>query len=150
MIIVDCEQGSPEWFEARFGKPTASNFDKILTPANMQISKQREAYMFDLCEERLEVNREFYKSRYMERGNELESEARDYYAFMKDCEPKQVGFCLDDSGRYGCSPDSLIGDDGGFEAKCPKLITHRKYRTNEKLPTIYKLQVLGSLLVTRS
>ena len=148
MKIIECEQGGQEWLDARMGKPSSSNFDKILTPENMAISKQREAYLFDLCEERLEVNHEFYKSRYMQRGNDLEPEARNYYAFLKDIEPQQVGFCTDDNGRYGCSPDFLIGEDGGCEIKCPKLITHRKYRNSNKLPTIYKLQVLGSLLVT--
>lgn len=149
MIVIDCEQGTPEWLEAKLGKPSASNFDKILTPANMQISKQREAYLYDLCEERLEINHDFYKSRYMDRGSELEAEARDYYtAFIAKQDVQQVGFITDDSGRYGCSPDALVGKDGGFEVKCPKLITHRKYRNDKKVPTIYRLQPLGGLLVT--
>ena len=32
MKIVDVEQGSHEWLIARLGKPTASRFDKIITP----------------------------------------------------------------------------------------------------------------------
>jgi hypothetical protein len=32
MITHDVTQGSPEWLEARLGIPTASEFDKIITP----------------------------------------------------------------------------------------------------------------------
>lgn len=148
MIVIDCPQHSDEWYAARMGRPTASNFDKILTPDRMQISKQREAYLHDLCEERLEVSQDFYRSRYMDRGSDLEESARAYYSFVTGSDVQQVGLCLNDNERYGCSPDGLIGDEGGFEAKCPKLITHRKYKRAEKVPTIYKLQVLGGLLVT--
>ena len=31
MIIEDFEQGSPEWFAARVGIPSASIFDKLIT-----------------------------------------------------------------------------------------------------------------------
>lgn len=148
MIILNHEQGTEEWLDAKMGKPSGTGFNKIIQPDNMIISKQREAYLYDLCEERFEVKKDFYKSRYMERGSGMEPEARNYYAFLRDIEPQQVGFCTDDDGRYGVSPDFLIGDDGGCEVKCPKLITHRKYAKAETLPNEYKLQVLGALLVT--
>jgi hypothetical protein len=32
MIILDLEQGTPEWLQARLGIPTASNFGNIITP----------------------------------------------------------------------------------------------------------------------
>ena len=28
--IIDCEQGTPEWFAARLGIPTASRFSDVL------------------------------------------------------------------------------------------------------------------------
>ena len=31
MKIIDCEQRSAAWFEARLGKPTASSFCEIVT-----------------------------------------------------------------------------------------------------------------------
>ena len=30
MKIIDCEQGSPEWFSARSGIPTASEFHTVM------------------------------------------------------------------------------------------------------------------------
>lgn len=34
MRVIDCEQGTEEWFAARSGVPTASEFSKIITPPN--------------------------------------------------------------------------------------------------------------------
>ena len=31
MQIIDCEQGSAEWFEARAGIPTASEFSTVMS-----------------------------------------------------------------------------------------------------------------------
>ena len=34
MIVIDCEQGTPEWKQARLSVPSASSFSKIVQPAN--------------------------------------------------------------------------------------------------------------------
>jgi len=41
----------------------------------------------------------------------------------------------------GASPDSLIGDDGGLEIKCPDLNTHIEYLLHKKIPADYMWQV---------
>lgn len=148
MIIHPNPQGTEGWLLDKMGKPGASSWNKILQPESMKPSKSREAYLYDLCEERLEVNKEFYKSRYMQRGNDMEPEARNYYALLNDIEPQQIGFVTDEDDRYGFSPDFLIGDNGGCETKCPKLITHKKYKDAAKLPSIYKLQCLAPFVVS--
>lgn len=149
MIVCDGEQGTQEWLFDRLGKPSASNFDKILTPAKMEISKAREAYLYELCSDMISGEiKESYKSFDMLRGNEKEADAVSAYEFLHDCEIQRVGFCLTDDGRYGASPDGLIGENGGVEIKCPKLITHHGYVKDNVLPRDYKLQVLGNLLVT--
>ena len=43
MIILECEQRTPEWYAARVGKPTASGFSKIVTSTGER-SKSREGY----------------------------------------------------------------------------------------------------------
>lgn len=149
--IIDCVQGSPEWLKARLGIPTASNFDKIMTNSGAQ-SKQRQKYLYQLAGEA--VTGEYvqgYKSPAMQRGNELEDEARKLYAFIKQVEVKQVGFChLDLAGlSAGCSPDGLIGDNGLLEIKCPNMTTHIEYLlTPAKLGDDYWSQVQGQLYVT--
>ena len=39
MIVKHMPQGWPEWFEARRGRPTASNFNRIITAAKGELSK---------------------------------------------------------------------------------------------------------------
>ena len=149
MIIIDCVQGEPEWFAARLGIPTASEFNKVITPAKMEASKSADTYINKLVAEWLRgMADESFQSDWMKRGHEVEEEARDYYAFRFDVEVKQVGFCLEDAKRFGCSPDGLIGEDGGVEIKCCSAGVHVGYLLANKVPTEYRLQVLGSLLVT--
>jgi len=149
MLIIDCEQGSEEWFQARLGIPTASEFSKIITPSKLEPSKQAGPYINKLVAEWLRGKPdEGFQSDWMKRGHELEEEAQDCYVFISDNAVSKVGFCLADNKAYGCSPDSLIGEDGGLEIKCPSPGVHVSYLLTNKLPTEYKLQVLGSLLVT--
>jgi len=148
MKIIECVQKTPEWYAARGGKPTASNFDKLLTTDGKQ-SKQRTKYMYQLAAERVSgVFEEGYQSAAMQRGCEVEEEARRFYEFTTGYEVQRVGFCLSDCGRFGCSPDGLIGDDGGMQIKCPTAAVHVGYLIENKLPTDYFQQVQGELYVT--
>ena len=147
MKIIDCVQGSEEWFKARCGIPTASEFDKIITTEG-KASKQREKYMYRLAGEAIIGKpEETYKNGNMERGTLLEDEARQAYSLISGNEVIQVGFCDSESG-YGASPDGLIGNDGLLEIKCPTLAVHVSYLLGNKLPTDYFQQVQGELLVT--
>ena len=51
MIEHPARQGTDEWIHARLGIPTASQFDKILTPAKMELSSQATDYMHKLLAE---------------------------------------------------------------------------------------------------
>lgn len=148
MIICHHEQGTEEWFQARCGIPSASNFDKIVT-ASGDSSKQREKYLNRLAGEKVSGKSvDGFKSAAMERGVELEAEARSYYEIVTGRDVQRVGFCYHDDGEVGCSPDGLIGEDGGLEIKCPEIHTHVEYYRLKKLPTTYYQQVQGSLWVT--
>lgn len=144
----EIKQGSPEWHALRAGKPTASEFDKIITSTG-KTSTQRQAYLYRLAGERiLGTTEQTFESGWMARGKVVEEEARDVYAFESQTTVEEVGFCLHDSGLYGCSPDGLVGADGGLEIKCPSLAVFVKYVLGGKVPTEYIVQVQGSLLVT--
>ena len=149
MIIHDVEQNSPEWYEARAGIPTASEFNKILTSTGKP-STQAEAYANKLAAERLtgQPCKDFEGSAYTERGHEFEGEAANFYAFDKDAEPLQVGFVTDDQKQYGCSPDRLIGEEGILEIKCPSAHVHVGYMRKQKIDSKYLVQCHGQLLVT--
>lgn len=149
MIIHDLDQGSPEWFAVRLGIPTASCFDKLITPTGKE-STQREAYENQLVAEILTgkpVN-DFEGNEWTQRGNELESDAAAFYALQRDIEPVKVGFITNDAGVFGCSPDRLIGDDGLLEIKCPAPHTHVKYMLDRSIDRKYYPQLQGQLLVT--
>lgn len=148
MTILECQQGTPEWLAARCGKPTASCFDKIVTTKGAS-STQRTKYMYQLAGERIAGKpEESYQSAAMQRGTEMEEEARRYYEFTKQCDVTQVGFCVSECKRYGASPDGLVGDEGLLEIKCPSLAVHVGYLLEGKLPTEYFQQTQGQLFVT--
>ena len=148
MRIDQNEQGSPEWLAARLGIPSASMFAKLVTTKGIW-SASADAYINQLVAERLTGEREeVFQSHHMLRGTELEPDARDLYSLMSDAEVTEVGFCLHDTLSAGCSPDGLIGDDGGLEIKCPAPSTHVEYLRGGVLPSKYKQQVMGCLWIT--
>jgi hypothetical protein len=149
MIICEMPQQTDLWYAEKAGLPSASNFDKIIT-IDGKPSKQREKYMFSLAAERVTGKKEdTFQSFSMQRGVELEAEARQYYELINDCEVRQVGLCYpNEDKKYGCSPDGIVGDDGGLEIKCPTAAVHVGYLLDGKLPSDYFQQVHGSLLVT--
>lgn len=144
-------QYSPEWWLARKGVPTASAFDRIVTPKKFEDSTSQQAYACQLVAEKFDkfysIEPEF-ESVAMREGRELEPDARAYYEFYRGCDVSEIGFCLTDDGRFGCSPDGLIGDDGALELKCPQPRTHVRYLYDGGLPADYAPQVHGHLIVT--
>jgi hypothetical protein len=148
MRIDQNEQGSPEWLAARLGIPSASMFAKLVTTKGIW-SASADAYINQLVAERLTGEREeVFQSHHMLRGTELEPDARDLYSLISDAEVTEVGFCLHDTLSAGCSPDGLIGEDGGLEIKCAAPSTHVEYLRGGVLPSKYKQQVMGCLWIT--
>lgn len=145
--IFDFEQGSPEWFAARMGIPTASEFSTVMaTGKGGGESKTRKTYLYKLAGEILTGEpMENYTNAHMERGKVMEAEARDLYTFTTDCDPQRVGFIK--SGLCGCSPDSLIGKDGLLEikTKLPHLMVDCLLA--DKFPAEHKAQCQGALWV---
>ena len=148
MQILNITQGEDSWFEARLGIPTASCFSKIVKPSDGNKSASAKTYMYELIAEKLGASSDSYTNEHMERGNELEPMARSTFEFITDLKVDEVGMIKTDCGKIGCSPDGLIGEDGGLEIKCPKASTHIKYLIEGKLPLEYKTQVMGSLMVS--
>jgi hypothetical protein len=148
MKILDVVQGTPEWHIIRCGKPTASNFGKILT-ATGKASTSAQGYMDSLLADWLagEPADAMEATFWMERGVETEDEARQAYSIITGREVQQVGFCMEDGERWGCSPDGLVGGDGGLEIKCPKASTLISYYRSG-CPAEYRPQIQGCMMVT--
>lgn len=146
MKIINCVQGTPEWYAVRCGIPTASSFDKILC-ADGKISKQRTKYLNQLAGELVAgKSEETYQNATMLRGKEMEAEARQLYELITGQEVVQVGFCLAEG--FGCSPDGLVAKEGLLEVKCPIVATQVGYLLDNKIPVEYFQQIQGQLLVT--
>lgn len=146
MQIINCVQGTEEWYKARLGVATASEFSKVIT-SDGKPSTQLRDYAHQLASELLTVEQDdFYTNIFMERGTELEQEARSKYEEFMLSPVQEVGFVC--CGHYGCSPDGLVGKKGQIQFKCPTQKIHAKYLYDNKLPTTYKAQVQGELLCT--
>lgn len=147
MIIHNVEQGSPEWTALRLGIPTASCFAKILTPKEWKLSKSAGPYMRELIAEWvLGYSPKDDTTLFMDRGHQLEPEAIAHYEMQKDCDVRRVGFITNDAGTVGCSPDGLIGKDGGLEVKCPGPIAHLGYLLDGDFSE-YRCQIQGGLWI---
>jgi hypothetical protein len=132
------------------GVPTASCFDKIVTPAKGELSKSSRAYAQYLVAETLlrePLEPERPDPYWIAWGKLHEPMAAQQYAFTTDTEIETVGFVTTDDGRVGCSPDRLIiGERGAVEIKCPAPQTHMGYLIDG--PGLdYKCQFQGQMAV---
>lgn len=141
--IIECEQGSEAWFQARLGIPTASNFSSILAKGE---GKTRKSYMNKLAAEIItgEVG-EAFTSPALDRGKAMEEEARSFYSFMQNADMQQVGFVK--NGNIGWSPDSLIGNDGALEIKTQRADLLIETILKDEFPSEHKAQCQGGLWI---
>lgn len=143
MKIHQCEQRTEEWFAVRAGKMTASNAQAIA--AN---GKGLETYIYSLLAEKFSKNKESYTNDDIERGVELEEYARMTYEIERE-KVSLVGF-IERNEYSGCSPDGLVGKDGGVEIKCPNDTNFFKMLVlgETGIETKYVWQVQMCLLIT--
>lgn len=142
--IIECEQNTEVWYQARIGIPTASNFQCLM--AEKGDGKGRATYMRQLAGEIITgLPCETFRSPAMDRGHAMEDEIRRLYAFMHDAEPVRIGFAK--NGRKGCSPDSLIVPDGVLEIKTQRPDILIETYEKDVFPNVHKAQTQGVLLI---
>lgn len=155
MRVFDMEQRTDEWYQARAGVITASQFGLVQKPKTRAGSMTAEAknYITRLALERISgdaMRFDEYVSEAMERGRRLEDEALGIYELGSDSDLRvqRVGFIKSSDSMIGCSPDGLVGDDGGVEIKCPvSLRVLTKILTDEDFSD-YTPQVYGAMWIT--
>jgi putative phage-type endonuclease len=140
-------QGTPEWLQARLGCATASKANDFCAA---ETTAAYQNYLWQLVAERETGQREDgYTNADMQRGTEMEPVARAAYEAHTGTFVTQTGFWLHPTIPYfGASPDGLVGEDGLIEIKCPRTSTHLRYRSDNKVPTTYKKQMICQLLCT--
>jgi len=151
MKVHQVLQSSPEWHALRLGIPTASNFERLVTPKGNPSGKStQERYLLDLLSERITgFPSQDFMSKAMERGKMLEETAVAFYELQRDVETRPVGFVSNDACTIGASPDRFVGEDGQMQIKIPNAANHLGFllgygSTYED----HKVQVQGELWVT--
>lgn len=149
MKIIDCDQGSPEWFAARAGIATASCFSDVLATIKTGEAAVRRNYRAKLVVERLTGRCvSGFTTAAMQQGTEREPLARAAYESRTGAFVDEVGFMRHDEFDCGGSPDGLIDEDGLLEIKCPELANHLAYLRLKAEPPEYTAQIQGNLWIS--
>ena len=143
MKIYNFEQRTDEWYNIRKGKMTASNAETII--AN---GKGLETYIYNLMAEYYSsAEKENYINADMQRGIDLEPEAKIEFQFYTGLDIKEVG-CVELNEYILASPDGLIGDDGLIEIKCPNDSIYFKLLLSNNIKPEYIAQMQMQMYVT--
>lgn len=130
-IVIACEQGSEDWYNARAGVLTASQFKHFRASAltkkavgdrpagsyNSDARKIIRVKAFERLSGKVLQNKDF-ETYAMRRGHELEPAARQAHELRTGVMVDRAGFVTTADGRFGGSADGFIGDDEGSEYKC--------------------------------
>jgi len=115
-------QGDATWHLARRGRVTASRFREVVTGSPLQwvrrlsvlraeAAMDDEAYLYMVGHESDRGPRGW--------GHAFERKARALYEIQTDRIVHETGVLVHpDDDLVSCSPDGLVGDDGGIEIKC--------------------------------
>jgi putative phage-type endonuclease len=146
MIYYNVEQNTPEWFDLKRGKFSASIFESLFMK---ETTKGYQDAIYKIVYERMTNDTpESYTNEWMQRGHEFEPEARSTYELETFNKVHNGGF-FELSDWIGASPDGLIGEDGLIEIKCPKYNTMIGYLLDHEAPIKqYRYQLQGQLYVT--
>lgn len=142
MSNADLVQRSPEWFQARAGSLGGSKIKDAVAQlkkgGRMQVAVD---LMYELAAERItgvparRVNARNW-------GLDHEDEARASYAFLTNLPVVQIALIPHPTiANAHASPDSLVGDEGGLEIKCPTSATHLKTFLEDAVPEEHLPQV---------
>jgi hypothetical protein len=136
------EQHTEEWWAARLGKVTASRIGDLMARTQKGWGAPRKHYLAEKVAERVTAKaRDRRKVASLDHRLELEPDARVAYEFYRDAEVIQVGFIEHPRiPNAGCSPDGIVGSDGGMEIKCCNTETHIEIITAGTIDTSYLYQ----------
>lgn len=147
------EQLSDEWFELKKQYPLSAS--KAQAIGNN--GKGLETLCWEVLSEKYSsADKEVYINKHLERGVELEPQARALYELETGNKVEEVGFITDDklSKVGGASPDGLVGKSGNLEIKCFddtkhfKIIVDKKKTGEFDVESQYVWQVQMQMLFT--
>lgn len=144
---------NPEWLSLRATRFTGSDFYLFMSLLKKgELTETAESKLYDKVLANFGDYPENITSAAMERGTELEPEARELYRQETFEDVKEVGFVDWGKLRAGVSPDGVIFDSDGkivrlVEIKNPGIKNYIKMAKG-KIPMQYIVQIQMQLLVT--
>jgi putative phage-type endonuclease len=156
MRVIKCEQNTAEWLEIRRGKITASRICDVMAVLTRKSKNgvagepaaARIKYRTELMAERTTGRvPDHFVTPAMAWGHEYEGRARDAYEIAAGVMVEKVGFILHPTLDFaGASPDSLVGNNGGLEIKCPLMTTHLEWMEAGVVPEEHRDQMQFNML----
>lgn len=149
MEWFDIQQNTPDWYEMRSGKLTASQFGVIMANYPKAFGDPAKRLAVKIALERINQAStedhygDGYQNADMVRGHIQEPIARALYEDLNFCEVSNGGFYCDDF--IGISPDGLVYDDGLVEIKSVIPATHAATKKRKSFDPAYKWQIIGQL-----
>lgn len=144
-------QRSDEWFAERAGRFTGSRFvDVLARKKNGNPLKAYSDLIWQVVVERLTGKPVEGPTGYaLQWGTDVEPFAKEAYELETGDVVMDSGFVVHPAYDYaGCSPDGLIGSDGGVEIKCPRSSVVHLERFISGVPKEYLPQIQGCMWVT--
>ena len=149
--IVEAEQRSDAWFQARAGRLTGSVASDMLAEIKSGESAGRRNLRTRLVVERLvgAPQEDSFISAPMQWGIDHEPDAFAAYEAVTGNLARSTGFLSHDTLMAGCSLDGHVGDfDILVSLKCPTPTTHLGYLKAGTFPAAYVPQMLHELYIT--
>lgn len=150
--IIKGDQQDEAWRASRLGCATSSGFSFVLAKGKgNEEATTRRNYRVRLALEIItgvpEENN--FSNHHLDTGIEREPLGRAAFEAATGHLVEEVSFIKLNASPVGCSPDGLIGDDDGFEGKCPSKAVHYEYLSlTDTPPSVYVAQVQGCMYVT--
>ena len=148
------EQRSDEWFALRLGSVGASQIADATAKTKSGMSAGARNAIARVVAERLSGKfAESFVSPAMQRGIELEEQARDSYEFITGKKVRECGLFTHETieGTHA-SPDGIVvgerGDEGVLEIKCPQAAAHLETLLKQTVPSQYVKQIQWQLACT--
>lgn len=152
--IIDAEQRSPAWFQARAGRLTGSHAVGMLAIVQKGEAAGRRNLRAQLMLERITGKSQDsggFQSDAMRQGIEREADAAALYEALTGRLLVATGFLSHNTHLAGCSLDGHVDDFTGiFEAKSPIAATHLEYLTTGIIPGEYQKQITHNLWISKA
>lgn len=149
--VLNLEQGSPEWKQARAGRMTGSRAKDVLATIKSGEAAARRDYRIALMLERLtgQPCDDFFVTKEMQWGTDQEPFARMAYEAHTGLIVRETGFLQCDEIMAGSSVDGDIDDFAGIvEYKCPKSATHWAWMKAGVVPPEHIPQITCNLWIS--